>query len=329
MAEKNLAAGTRGVTDYLRGFAIIGVLVSHYRISFSGGSEMYEGYGNALVGIFFILSGYGNYFSLRKLAGQWPRLKPGPIVTFFRHRAIRIYPEYFLALGLSFWLYGREITVLDVLGLKSIYWFVHSIIQCYLAAPLLYYGLIRLGPRRLFLAASLLFILANAAHLAFAQGFPSLAFPETCIFRSLVFANVYLFCLGMLLPFAVSALRGKIPERKGAFFLAVYLVFALVNGVSAYGYAMASGIAFVAATFGVCLALLAAPGGLPGGPVIRVLGRASYPLYLFEPFYYYALARSGITLHGAQGLAVYLVFFPLFLAACMAIDRGFSFLARR
>ncbi len=329
MAEKNHASGTRKTTEYLRGLAIVGVLVSHYRINFSGGSELFEGYGNAIVALFFILSGYGNFYSLRKLAGQRARTGPRFVATFFRHRAIRIYPEYWLALALTFWAFGRDITLPDILGLKSIYWFIHSIIQCYLAAPLLYYGLLRLGARKLFFVTTLVFVLANATKFLILDAFPVFSPPDVLLFRELVFANIYIFCLGMFLPAALSNIKDRIHKRYGKYFLLLYLVVVVINGVSAYGYDFSRGVLLISATFGICLALLSAPYDLPGGQILRILGRSSYQIYLFEPFYYYVLATFGIIVNGMQGLVPYLACFPAFLAACMLMNRGLSFLLRR
>ena len=78
--------------DGLRGLAILGVVTFHYF-----GSAALFSFGWSGVDLFFVLSGY--LITSRLVATQQQK---NPLVKFYRNRALRILPVYYLALGTFF-----------------------------------------------------------------------------------------------------------------------------------------------------------------------------------------------------------------------------------
>ncbi len=77
MSERN---SSWGITAYFRGFAIASIMINHYLNVYVKGD--FSGFGNATITIFFILSGYGIYFSLERrfddqtYSAPFPKLFP-------------------------------------------------------------------------------------------------------------------------------------------------------------------------------------------------------------------------------------------------------------
>ena len=113
LSRAETAATGRDITGYLRGVAILGVMVSHYRFHIAGADTGLEGYGNALVMVFFILSGYGNALSLAR------RPEASRLLGFYRDRFIRIYPLYWALLALLTVTSGQRFGVAAWIGLES------------------------------------------------------------------------------------------------------------------------------------------------------------------------------------------------------------------
>ena len=85
-------------TEWLKGFAILIVIISHlsrtYNDAFFG-----PGYANGAISIFFVLSGYGAYFSLkRRFASNADTVKT--IAIYYTDRVLRIFILYEPAAGL-------------------------------------------------------------------------------------------------------------------------------------------------------------------------------------------------------------------------------------
>ncbi len=203
----------RPVSDYLRGFAMVLVLLSHYREHFLGGDPLWEGYGNAAVALFLVLSGYGNGLSLRA-AGAWSWRG---VLDFYLRRFTRIYPLYYVGLLSIALCSGAWPDWRALLGLEAPFWFVHAIIQCYLAAPILLAALARMGPGRFVLAATAGLALVNLAGYAAYAGLPGWARGNVLVFRHLFLGHVYLFAMGLALPsLALPASILAFPFRASA-----------------------------------------------------------------------------------------------------------------
>ena len=86
--------------QFLRAFAAIGVVVSHFQwqLARSTGTEtLYPSLriGNSGVDLFFVISGFVMVYASERLFSQ-----PSAAVSFFSHRLIRIVPLYWLAIAI-------------------------------------------------------------------------------------------------------------------------------------------------------------------------------------------------------------------------------------
>ena len=120
-------------TNFLKGIAISSVLINHYILKYTTINQI--GYANGIIGIFFILSGFGLYLSLEKRNKQ-DKLISNIIGRFYLDRFTRIFPLFYIALilGMFFFNISFKITPLSLLGLEwsGKYWFIVAIIHCYL-----------------------------------------------------------------------------------------------------------------------------------------------------------------------------------------------------
>src|SRR5512137_1839194 len=107
-------SGSREITSYLRGLAIVSVVINHYAYVFL--SDEFLGYANGIVSIFLVLAGYGAFYSWQK----YGKVSGPAVLSYYASRAMRIFPLYWISLGL--WsIYGRtfSITVYLALPLKA------------------------------------------------------------------------------------------------------------------------------------------------------------------------------------------------------------------
>ena len=110
---KNSGSVFRQKTDYLKGVAILTVVLNHFLNEYA--THSMGGYANGMMSIFFILSGYGVFFSLSRDREHYS-LKH-MLGAFWKRRILRIFP--------LFWIYyllhnGFNINVMPFLGLDFI-----------------------------------------------------------------------------------------------------------------------------------------------------------------------------------------------------------------
>lgn len=144
---------TKKITTALRGLAILSVILGHYAQYFATNhyDDWFRGYAYGIVGVFFVLAGYGSFFSLKRRLDIKER-KFKQVLIYWGQRALRIYPLYWFALIITplylheyFLIYKVDIYSFGIfLGLPfvnspGIFWFVPAILQCYLLAPLFYF----------------------------------------------------------------------------------------------------------------------------------------------------------------------------------------------
>ena len=93
---------SRAVTNYLRGIAIILVMVIHFAGLYGQSYIPFELniYSSQIVYCFIILSGHGIYFSLRMRLGAGES-KGRTLLPFYTGRGTMIYPIFWLALLFS------------------------------------------------------------------------------------------------------------------------------------------------------------------------------------------------------------------------------------
>ncbi len=336
---------SRQLTNYIKGFAILVVLADHFSGQFL---TRYYGllgdYANGLVAIFFLFSGYGLFFSLKKrFAGS---AGGRALVKYFFDRALRIYPLYWLSLYIAPWAFPGNFTVLHspgglliylglpFFGAPWLYWFMTALFQCYLLAPLLYLLLRRIGVKAFLLINTGIALLA----LPLSVLLPYTRIVDVLSYRYFLGAHLVLFALGMALPTLVESLGEKVTRSMfvaslAAFSLAVYLT---RTGDDIFDRSHVAFIPLMILTaFALGLAWICASPPLPLKRGFVTLGRHSYSLYLFHIPYYALLLRLGLLKdNDPKSILIIIALLPIFFFLCIKIEqwlnhatvRGLSFL---
>lgn len=311
-------------TDFLRGLAILGIMLGHwFKPAFPAGEIIG---GNGLVAIFFFLSGYGIFHSLDKAPGAG--LAPKALGIFYLKRIKRLYPLFWLVVGLRFALSPStraEISVLTVLGLDftapPTLWFVPAIVQCYLAAPLLY-----LASRRLAPAASVAAALACVALLQAAG--PALGIPHVRVwyYREVVFGGPLLFHLGLVYASvrnrSAGAWSGLAPLLWGVLFAAAIVRQRYLDpDAGLAGLPLDLTLHLAAAMF--CIAVLQSTVRLPLARLLVPMGAASYGLYLTHPLFFSMVRRLPGSIW--PDTAAMFLLLPLFVLGARLLERHVGF----
>ena len=123
------------------------------------------GFGNAFVGLFFVVSGYGIYKSLARNTSKGGGVS---LKYYLLRRISRTYPLYWIAyvtLYLEFDLSSFDLMKFLALDFTQpgFLWFIPALIQCYILAPVLYSALNRFGGSRFFILVVLFAGISNIA----------------------------------------------------------------------------------------------------------------------------------------------------------------------
>lgn len=334
----------RDTTAALRGIAILIVLLSHFLTNFVVSHDSFGHAGNAAVALFFIASGYGNAWSLKKRqAGGHFSLR-----QLYCDRFFRLYPLYWLALC-GIWASTKAVPdVWAFSGLKAPYWFVSAIIQCAVAAPLLYRILRRVGPWRFSLSLFGLLAAATAGAMELPEDLRAMVFSNTVSYRNIVLGHIGFFGIGLalaFLPVAGSQDRAATasyppqarpttaPLRAKA--LGLLALAGLLPGLVALGEpkgqiaASLAGLGLAALCTAFTVLVLSGRAQLPFERALAFWGRNSYALYLFEPSYFWAMASLGFNPWTRAGLIWCVLAAPAFLLFCQLAEASAAWLSRR
>lgn len=326
---------SRQLTNYLKGFAIIFVMVDHFSGQFlSRDYGWINGYANGFVAVFFMFSGYGLFHSFEKrfCAGRGLRT----LGRYFIDRAVKVFPLYWLSLWIAPWVFPGNFEILHepkgwfiylglpALGAPWLYWFMTALFQCYLIAPLIYF-ILKKTPLKLYLAGSAVLALIAT---------PLSLLPETQIdmleYRYFLGAHILLFGLGMALPAVVARCKGKINNAMlagslVAFFLSVYATRTESDIFSQSHVVFIPLMVLCAFALGVTWLSLEPSLPLPG--LFGTLGQHTYSLYLFHIPFYCLLADAGLLKNNHLfSVEIIVVLLPLFIFICIRAERGFNLL---
>ncbi|MFZ5810793.1 MAG: acyltransferase family protein [Thermodesulfobacteriota bacterium] len=324
----------RRTTDTLKAVAILGVVLSHFASHEITRIPALVSVFNSLMGLFFILGGVGIEASLERRFATG--ITARTILRFFFDRALRIYPAYLLAIFSSDLLFGTHYSLAVYTGLVSPYWFITYMLHCYLAAPILHLGIARLGARRFALIATAAIVAANLPyHLsASVPSSPESALPD---FKAVLFGHILLFVWGMCFFSQAKKPRNAgqaltHPVRAWLLWAALllYLPCAALAGMSDQ-----PPLPAILASTGLYLSLAAVTHmvlsgqlAVPAGKAFAAVGRATLLIYLFEPFFYFALSALYIVPDNVPSILLYAVTMPLFLLLCVTVQPLFDATAR-
>ncbi len=220
---------TFGSTNSLKGIAICAVLINHFlNLNVTGD---YLWFASLIVGLFFIVSGYGISASLERshTAGSF---QASGLADFYFSRLIRIYPLFIAAYLIQCHVFAEPVVSWTVFALHGLghFWFIPAIIQCYLLAPLLFL----LGKRYRLLSLTAIVFGFLAANLLLHGDMLPAAVGNSLRFVHLYWRDVYflyllLFALAMYLPHYLDSWEA-IPayEKKCCFILLLAVVLTIM-----------------------------------------------------------------------------------------------------
>jgi peptidoglycan/LPS O-acetylase OafA/YrhL len=315
--KNNSGSVSRKKTDYLRGVAIATVVLNHFLNEYA--THFMGGYANGMMSIFFILSGYGIYFSFSREIDNYSLQHV--IGAFWKRRILRIYP--------LFWIYyllqqGFNIQVMPFLGLDFIRpvipWFIPAIIQCYLVAPVLFL-LLKKGGITVYAVIMVIGFIALNGILLFLIGYPQVPSIAYHGYNGLFFSHVLLFGAGSI----IAHLSSAEPKRLSQFsvcFVTVLFIFFLHETTPQTTIHFRGSIIILEAFFlifsALCVyALVNSDSALPFSRFFQGLGIYSYSIYLFHRYYFNGLEASGILKKydlSLVGILICILLLPLFLA---------------
>jgi peptidoglycan/LPS O-acetylase OafA/YrhL len=338
----------RQVTDYLRGLAIAVVLVSHYSSTYDEDfyTHYLNNYGNAFMAIFFILAGYGAYYSFEKrFAGKSTNLRV--ISRYLIDRALRIYPLYWLALLMVALVEPQNFPVGD-LGIVQVLavatgfpfittplWFIPSILQCYIFAPFLYLIFKKIGLRRFayFNLAMLVMIMITSQEyvhlLSRFERMTSITIPDPTgvLFRGVFLGNVFLFSVGIMTPMLVR-IFGERMKSMTIFFVSAFLLFAcsyiLRYDILVFKHdQLLMEVVYYASVFFFILSAVIVNPVLPLMGFVTLMGRYSYSLYLFHILLFHSLMVINLFQEPLPlSMMIVLLSFPILLWMCIVSEKS-------
>jgi peptidoglycan/LPS O-acetylase OafA/YrhL len=325
--SEKIPAGSMGKSNTLKGIAISAVLINHYiNLNVSGD---HWGYANLWVSIFFIISGYGLYFSTKNHLAGHLRLKE--VLAFFGRRILRIYPLLWLAWPIEFALRGGDLSFWTLTGIHASehYWFIPALLHCYFLSPFLYWAL---GKKPLVTMALLfaLIVFINIAYMADAipPGVMDVSVFLHWIWRDFYFLHIFFFALGAALPLIAAHIKGsrfaKHDGRVAVLWGLVFTTMALavffkhnshVNSVMYKGFMVAPLIPLgLLCGYSIFFSLRLR--------LFESIGRISYPIYLFHMSFFLVINKTCAFPENSLSEVVLVLFlFPLFLLVCRLLEK--------
>ncbi|MHB8859480.1 MAG: acyltransferase family protein [Thermoleophilia bacterium] len=348
---------SRRTTSQLKGLAIAVVVFAHFSSLYAMDfySRWFTEYASAIVAFFFVLSGYGIFFSLERGFEQAPSAWRASF-SFACRRLVRIYPLYWLALVTIplFYMpdqahYGAMYhsgfrSVLIWMGFPLIrndeLWFITAILQCYWVAPLIYVMMRRLGTMKslVMVAAglagtflvSVFFYLQEYSllHLPYIE-------PSTVVFyRNFFLGNIVLFSLGMAIA-PLSRRRTLLLANRPALALLAGATLLLLYSIRVPDLFFRHSELYLMPLFYIALALFCLAAivnrlSVPPSRAWTFLGDHSYTVYLFHYQLIWLLWNLGLSeMSLPWRVTIVLAVMPPFLLLCLGIEKGAAYPRKR
>ncbi|GAB61623.1 MAG: hypothetical protein DWB56_05035 [Candidatus Jettenia sp.] len=318
----------RDLVSYLKGFSIIIIILHHYIINYL--PDHFNFFGNHFVAIFFILSGYGIYYSLNNNSHNNGNLLPF-LSKFYWKRAIRIYPLYWL------WFFLDQAgdknshvslsSLLDFFLLRITdppdHWFLHALIPCYIISPV-FFSLLEKYHKAYLPIIIGTFILLNP--LLYYIGVPEV---RTWKYVNLYLTHVLLFSLGMYIPSFqyLKQLRQNRIFLFGLFLCMIFSFFQTSSNAFFYrskNYEYLFIMLFIASTFSFTFYFIHSNINPPLYSFMKKIGIYTYSLYIFHGMYFTVLCFVHIIKNDSYAsLMLTIVLFPLFFVCCGFLEELF------
>jgi peptidoglycan/LPS O-acetylase OafA/YrhL len=306
---------TRDITDYLKGIAIMSVLINHYINHYV--SKNYFGYASGIISIFFILSGFGLYYSLRNLADCYSVKKA--YLYFSIKRFLRILPLYWFLSLLPMVIIKDNFSFKQVVPLApydDVNWFIPYIFHCYIVAPFLYMLLSRMGLKQYLYGISF----ALVSMLVFSVLLPAFQY------RNINFGYMIIFAIGLGLPVVMNKYRAML--QSDVLKLSMVFIFLLSVYYTRYldmifRYSSLFAFLLLAASLSVMMmSFLSNTKMLFLKNIFITFGKNSYAILLAHPLYYGFLHKLGIIKYRSlSGMAFAIILLPLLLFICSFAEK--------
>lgn len=311
---------TKDISDALKGMAIVIVMVNHYINIYL--SNFFAGHANGVIALFFILSGYGMFIVFERNA----ELNASVITGILVQRFIRIFPLFWISMFVLQMLNLKILFWIDYIvpnyKIFIVYWYINALIQCYLAAPLLYAGLKKIGTTGFVLALIGLVLLINLS--PFSADLTNE--PLFLKYRFLLFLHLLLFATGLSLPSIIRAGRQKLKNSRSFLLpLIAFLVMVVLTRKKEILFPYSTitlGLAFYLSASCFCLIIVLKNPSFWSKNFFAHIGAYSYTLFLFHMIYF-ALVGKLVTFFNIPGwhLAITLVLSPLFFLICVYLEK--------
>ncbi len=318
---------TKEASNILKGIAISAVLINHYLNHYTGLNS--GGFANILVTIFFFLSGYGIFCSLAKNIKRSVNYKK--ILSFYFRRFSKIFPLYWVALLIQVLVVSYSYPLSMFLGYKAgeHYWFISSILQCYLFAPIFFIALKKNGSATFLIVTALFGLLNLLCNL-----YPSVEASLNLFsiseqpYLGTPFLGRYIFFLGMCserfcLFNSGSQLIQKVSEARSNLFFGclISITFTymfmekLIPNTPVLG-----GVVLIIYTCIFFVRNYTRTDAFPNN-FFRLLGTHSFSIYLLHLSYYFGLENIGVLEGGdSTHFLALIIFFPIFVFMSVALE---------
>lgn len=312
-------SSTKGVTDALKGMAIIIVMVNHF-INISVSSR-WTGYANGVISLFFIFSGYSMYFVFEKNT----KFHIQAVAAFWVNRFLRIYPLFWISMYALQVFNPKQLFFMDFFvpnfKVLIVYWFINALIQCYLIAPFFYMGLKKIGSTGFIITIISMVILINVSSFSATLTNEPLFFK----YKFLLMIHLLLFATGMVLPMIIEScdlykLKSNVMLWASLIvFLAMIFLTRRKEMLFSNSYVLFVPLFYLSASW-FCLIILNRNPSLTFEKFFENIGTCSYSLFLFHLIYFCLIGKLVASINFPSGgftiAIIAVVLSPLFFMFC-------------
>jgi hypothetical protein len=303
---------TKDITNYIKGIAIIIVLIEHYfGVYLRDDYDEFIGFANGIISLFYALSGYGLFISSKNLF-----LNKGVerYTLFFFKRFMRVLPSYYvLFLPKLIWQahFNWMMVFLPFIFQPYTIRFVAYILQCYFLAPLLLILLVRVGLFRYLIVFAIILLISLIT--------PTISGIE---YRLVNFGHIFFFAFGLATPMLLSKSAGRLKHYYIR--LVAIMIFLLSVNYTRLDYVLfahSQKIAFILlliSSIVIIMNMIESYPTLYMKKIIILFGVNSYPLLLLNLTFYSILFKCGLISHNnLKSFFVAMLLIPALLLVCI------------
>ncbi len=298
----------------------------------------HEGYAYFLTSIFFILSGYGLFYTLdRRFKDNFTLQK---LLKFYYDRFLRIFPLLWIAWLAELLVRHGKISFWIPFGIHGTghYWFIPALLQCYLISPLIYLGL----KKNISILITVLIVVICITNFLFSDRYVSYIFVQLADFimskwNGVYFLHILVFALGFLISrFMATAQSIKSRYKNiitiimfwlGLLCILIFMIFLKHSGQLYPVCRTDLKIVFLLMIGSLCVFALSYH---IRNSVFAFLGNISYCVYLFHVSFYLLVSDLvGGQKDSIRELLIVLILLPLFILLCSYMEKFGQYISRK